>query len=140
MRAGYAPRTDRIFPDSVHFFFFQAEDGIRDLIVTGVQTCALPIWAADWVVCELSSFQLEDVHELACDVAVLLNLEADHLDRYASFDDYRAPTLPIFGRARARCVPRALGLGGIEFSRDDELPAEPLVRGAHNRENAAAAT
>src|SRR5216683_5206097 len=31
------------------FFFFQAEDGIRDLIVTGVQTCALPIleWVAD---------------------------------------------------------------------------------------------
>src|SRR5204862_1713520 len=25
------------------FFFFQAEDGIRDLYVTGVQTCALPI-------------------------------------------------------------------------------------------------
>src|SRR2546428_4983763 len=28
------------------FFFFQAEDGIRYLIVTGVQTCALPIWAS----------------------------------------------------------------------------------------------
>src|SRR2546427_13142850 len=27
----------------VQFFFFQAEDGIRDLTVTGVQTCALPI-------------------------------------------------------------------------------------------------
>src|SRR2546430_9403142 len=27
----------------VYFFFFQAEDGIRDLTVTGVQTCALPI-------------------------------------------------------------------------------------------------
>src|SRR6266513_5678040 len=27
------------------FFFFQAEDGIRDRNVTGVQTCALPIWA-----------------------------------------------------------------------------------------------
>src|SRR2546429_4346831 len=25
-------------------FFFQAEDGIRDVAVTGVQTCALPIW------------------------------------------------------------------------------------------------
>ena len=25
-------------------FFFQAEDGIRDTSVTGVQTCALPIW------------------------------------------------------------------------------------------------
>src|SRR5215475_15476345 len=29
---------------SVFFFFFQAEDGIRDFHVTGVQTCALPIW------------------------------------------------------------------------------------------------
>src|SRR5437773_8913201 len=28
------------------FFFFQAEDGIRDRDVTGVQTCALPIWIA----------------------------------------------------------------------------------------------
>src|SRR5438874_7210958 len=28
---------------SCYFFFFQAEDGIRDLYVTGVQTCALPI-------------------------------------------------------------------------------------------------
>src|SRR5438132_6043606 len=28
------------------FFFFQAEDGIRDHCVTGVQTCALPIWRA----------------------------------------------------------------------------------------------
>src|SRR5256885_11263942 len=33
----------------MHFFFFQAEDGIRDYKVTGVQTCALPIL-----------FQLED--------------------------------------------------------------------------------
>src|SRR2546421_7053925 len=31
--------------DDLFFFFFQAEDGIRDLIVTGVQTCALPICA-----------------------------------------------------------------------------------------------
>src|SRR5256886_4859388 len=32
------PRIETLF-----FFFFQAEDGIRDLTVTGVQTCALPI-------------------------------------------------------------------------------------------------
>src|SRR5256886_5699376 len=31
----------------VYFFFFQAEDGIRDLTVTGVQTCALPICSVD---------------------------------------------------------------------------------------------
>src|SRR3712207_8252029 len=29
----------------IFFFFFQAEDGIRDIGVTGVQTCALPIFA-----------------------------------------------------------------------------------------------
>src|SRR5256885_5703476 len=28
----------------IYFFFFQAEDGIRDYKVTGVQTCALPIY------------------------------------------------------------------------------------------------
>jgi UDP-N-acetylmuramoylalanine--D-glutamate ligase len=92
------------------------------------------------VVCELSSFQLEDVHELACEVAVLLNLEPDHLDRYASFEDYRDAKLRIFERARVKVVPKGSGLDGIEFSADDELPAEPLIRGAHNRENAAAAT
>src|SRR3712207_8436658 len=30
----------------IFLFFFQAEDGIRDIGVTGVQTCALPIWRA----------------------------------------------------------------------------------------------
>src|SRR5438105_9141886 len=30
---------------SLFFFFFQAEDGIRDPLVTGVQTCALPIYS-----------------------------------------------------------------------------------------------
>jgi UDP-N-acetylmuramoylalanine--D-glutamate ligase len=92
------------------------------------------------VVCELSSFQLEDVHELACEVAVLLNLEPDHLDRYASFEDYRDAKLRIFERARRRVVPKGSGLDGIEFSSEDELPAEPQIRGAHNHENAAAAT
>src|SRR2546427_11519877 len=34
------------FEFCLFFFFFQAEDGIRDLTVTGVQTCALPIFTA----------------------------------------------------------------------------------------------
>jgi UDP-N-acetylmuramoylalanine--D-glutamate ligase len=92
------------------------------------------------VVCELSSFQLEDVHELACEVAVLLNLEPDHLDRHHTFETYRNAKLRIFERARIAVVPRGSGLPGIEFGPDDELPAEPLIRGRHNRENAAAAT
>src|SRR2546430_9312177 len=36
---------DEVRHVSFFFFFFQAEDGIRDLTVTGVQTCALPISA-----------------------------------------------------------------------------------------------
>jgi len=113
----------------------------RDVAVAGnVGTPLTSIRSAEWVVCELSSFQLEDVHELACDVAVLLNLEPDHLDRHGSVDSYRGAKLRIFERARAKVVPQGLGLDGIAFSADDELPAEPLIRGAHNRENAAAAT
>ena len=92
------------------------------------------------VVCELSSFALEDVQTLACDVAVLLNLDSDHLDRYTSLDEYRAAKLRIFERARAKVVPRGFGIDGTEFSADDPLPAEPLIPGRHNRENAAAAT
>jgi UDP-N-acetylmuramoylalanine--D-glutamate ligase len=113
----------------------------RDVAVAGnVGTPLTSVHSADWVVCELSSFQLEDVHELACDVAVLLNLEPDHVDRHGSFEAYRDAKLRIFERSRLQVVPRGLGLPGIEFSAEDELPAEPLIRGAHNRENAAAAT
>jgi UDP-N-acetylmuramoylalanine--D-glutamate ligase len=93
-----------------------------------------------WIVCELSSFQLEDVHELACEVAVLINLEPDHLDRHGTFDVYRDAKLRIFERAGIKIVPRGLGLDGVEFGADDLLPADPLIPGLHNRENAAAAT
>jgi len=90
-------------------------------------------------VCELSSFQLEDVHEFTCEVAVLLNLEPDHLDRHGTFERYRDAKLRIFERAQHKVVPRGLGLDGIAFSADDPLPAEPRMPGRHNRENAAAA-
>jgi UDP-N-acetylmuramoylalanine--D-glutamate ligase len=101
-----------------------------------------------WIVCELSSFQLEDVHRLRPRVAVLLNLEPDHLDRHGSYDAYRDAKLRIFENqteADVAVVPRDFGVipGGadrLEFHADDPLPAEPLIPGAHNRENAAAAT
>src|SRR5439155_17341096 len=38
------------------FFFFQAEDGIRDGHVTGVQTCALPIFPFDQLACQPAQF------------------------------------------------------------------------------------
>ena len=49
-----------------------------------------------WIVCELSSFQLEDIDVLRPRIAVLLNLEPDHLDRHGSFEAYRAAKLRIF--------------------------------------------
>jgi UDP-N-acetylmuramoylalanine--D-glutamate ligase len=99
------------------------------------------------VVCEVSSFQLEDVHEFHPRIAVLLNLEPDHLDRHGSFEAYRDAKLRIFenqGEEDTAVVPRGLGPvpGGarrIEFDAADPLPAEPRIPGAHNRENAAAA-
>ncbi|HET7044591.1 MAG TPA: UDP-N-acetylmuramoyl-L-alanine--D-glutamate ligase [Gaiellaceae bacterium] len=113
----------------------------RDVAVAGnVGRPLSSVEEAGWVVCELSSFQLEDVHELRCRVAVLLNLEPDHLDRHGSFEAYRAAKLRIFERADAAVVPRGSDLQGIEFAADDPLPAEPLIPGRHNRENAAAAT
>ena len=69
---------------------------------------------AQVVVCEVSSFQLEDVHEFRPRVAVLLNLEPDHLDRHGSIDAYRAAKLRIFENQRRRdvaVVPR--GFDGV---------------------------
>ncbi len=51
---------------------------------------------ADWYVCELSSFQLEDVETFHPAVAVLLNITPDHLDRYQySLDRYAEAKLKI---------------------------------------------
>jgi len=101
-----------------------------------------------WIVCELSSFQLEDIDAFRPRVAVLLNLTPDHLDRHGELDAYRAAKLRIFenqGPGDVAVVPRGFapvpGSGQrIEFAGDDPLPAEPRLPGGHNRENAAAAT
>ena len=106
------------------------------------------VGADEWIVCELSSFQLEDVEHFRPRIAVLLNLEPDHLDRHGSFEAYRDAKLRIFenqGPDDTAVVPRGFdSIPGaarrVEFAAGDELPAEPLLPGAHNRENAAAAT
>ncbi len=101
-----------------------------------------------WVVCELSSFQLEDVDTLRPRIAVLTNLEPDHLDRHGSFEAYRDAKLNAFanqGPEDVAVLPAGFGnvpgsARRVVFSVDDTLPAEPRIPGAHNRENAAAAT
>jgi UDP-N-acetylmuramoylalanine--D-glutamate ligase len=100
------------------------------------------------VVCEVSSFQLEDIHEFRPRAGVLLNLEPDHLDRHGTLEAYRDAKLRLFenqGAGDTAIVPRGFGAvpgaaARVEFSAVDALPAEPLIPGEHNRENAAAAT
>jgi UDP-N-acetylmuramoylalanine--D-glutamate ligase len=116
----------------------------------GVALCELDgaVEPGSWVVVEASSFQLEDVDSFRPLVAVLLNLEPDHLDRHSSFEAYAAAKLRIFENQElgdVAVVPRGFravpgGARRADFDADDPLPAEPLLPGAHNRENAAAAT
>jgi UDP-N-acetylmuramoylalanine--D-glutamate ligase len=119
------------------------------------------------VVCEASSFQLEDTEAFAPEAAVLLNLAVDHLDRHPSFDDYVAAKLRIFANQGnddlavapfdlgvedlGGCARRVLfGAGpGAELSERagylwwDEQPLVEVERialpGEHNRQNAMAA-
>jgi UDP-N-acetylmuramoylalanine--D-glutamate ligase len=64
------------------------------------------------VVCEVSSFQLEDTLAFAPEAAVLLNLTPDHLDRHGTFGAYRDAKLEIFARQGNDDVAVApLGLG-----------------------------
>src|SRR5256886_12050924 len=55
--------------NSIFFFFFQAEDGIRDLTVTGVQTCALPIFRSAKGFFEVGTRPKSDVARAEVDVA-----------------------------------------------------------------------
>jgi UDP-N-acetylmuramoylalanine--D-glutamate ligase len=117
------------------------------------------------VVCETSSFQLEDTLDFAPEGAVLINVQADHLDRHGTFEDYLSAKLRVFrfqGNDDVAVAPVDLAvedLGGcarrVPFGAGAELDDragflwwddEPLIaydeirlRGAHNRANAAAA-
>ena len=66
----------------------------------GTPLSSLPgaLGAGAVVVCEASSFQLEDATEFAPDTALLLNLEEDHLDRHGTFEAYREAKLRVFAR------------------------------------------
>ncbi len=56
--------------------------------------------AGSWVVLELSSFQLEEIDRFRPEVAALLNITPDHLDRYASLAEYAAAKLNLFRNQR----------------------------------------
>jgi UDP-N-acetylmuramoylalanine--D-glutamate ligase len=57
---------------------------------------------ADWVVAEISSFQLDLAHNFKPEVALLLNVAQDHLDRYDNFDGYMESKWGIFQNQTSR--------------------------------------
>jgi UDP-N-acetylmuramoylalanine--D-glutamate ligase len=102
------------------------------------------------VVCEASSFQLEDTLAFAAEAAVLLNITPDHLDRHGTLEAYREAKLRIFAYQRAGDVavlPAALaeiglppGVRRVCFEADSQPDVARLrLRGEHNRRNAMAA-
>ena len=96
------------------------------------------------IVCEASSFQLEDADEFAPDVAVLLNIVPDHLDRHGTFGAYRDAKLRIFARQERGDVaisPKGMPVpGGARGVPMPSLAAGDVgVRGEHNLRNAEAA-
>ncbi len=60
----------------------------------------------DFYILELSSFQLETTEKLGAEVAVILNLSADHMDRYESLDEYHKAKLKIFNGCKNLVINR----------------------------------
>lgn len=58
----------------------------------------------DWVVLELSSFQLESVEAPRCEIAAVLNISPDHLDRHGSLEAYTAAKRRVIEHAQAFAV------------------------------------
>src|SRR5699024_11662762 len=80
-------------------FFFQAEDGIRDRNVTGVQTCALPIYLADCKTDKIHKNKIKDqrngnAHHIQWNLHNEFSLKAEH--------DYRSEERRVGKECRCR--------------------------------------
>jgi len=110
-------------------------------------------------VLELSSYQIDLTHSLDCDVAVLLNITPDHLDRYAGFEAYAASKARLF-QMQSKGHAAVIGIGDepsaaiarqvVDAGRSEDLTRVapgicmdqsrwPALQGPHNAQNALAA-
>ncbi|ATY31919.1 UDP-N-acetylmuramoyl-L-alanine--D-glutamate ligase [Sphingomonas psychrotolerans] len=110
-------------------------------------------------VLELSSYQIDLTFSLDCDVAVLLNLTPDHLDRYDGFEGYAASKARLFamqssghtavigiGDAASAAIARQVAVSGRSEDVTKIAPGVcmdqsrwPALQGPHNAQNALAA-
>ncbi len=117
-----------------------------------------PLEAGGVYVLELSSYQIDLTQSLDCEVAALLNITPDHLDRYASFEAYTASKARLFDMLGAGHV-AVFGTGDDETAQIARGQAEradlaacnvadgadlahlqsgwPTLQGPHNLQNAA---
>lgn len=106
-------------------------------------------------VLELSSYQIDITQSLDCDVAALLNITPDHLDRYDGFAGYAAAKERLFAmqsdrhvaivatddettRSFAARFPRAVKVSGWSVDLSDQA-SWPSLQGPHNAQNVAVA-
>lgn len=119
-----------------------------------------PLDAGGVYVLELSSYQIDLTHSLACDVAALLNITPDHLDRYDGFAGYAAAKARLFAMQR----PDQVAVFGMSDAKTQAIAAReshlrdaskvklvdgrdlaalqtdwPSLQGPHNLQNAAVA-
>jgi UDP-N-acetylmuramoylalanine--D-glutamate ligase len=117
-----------------------------------------PLPAGGVYVLELSSYQIDLTFSLDCDVAVLLNVTPDHLDRYSDFEAYASSKARLFEMQSAANIAIFSAESQISFdayqdrwfeihdttvlARIDDLSGQdnwPTLQGPHNAENAAVA-
>ncbi|MES2770485.1 MAG: UDP-N-acetylmuramoyl-L-alanine--D-glutamate ligase [Pseudomonadota bacterium] len=94
--------------------------------VLAAQACAKPLALPEIWVLELSSFQLETSYTLNADVATVLNLSPDHLDRYAGMAEYSAAKARIFQQDATRPA-------GIAVINRDDAACQALSTGSRQR-------
>ena len=99
-----------------------------------------PLNAGGVYVLELSSYQIDLTHSLECDVAVLLNITPDHLERYEGFTGYAAAKARLFAMQRGDQV-AIFGMSDAKTqaiaARESHMRAPGKVRSADGRDLAA---
>lgn len=73
----------------------------------------------DWIVLEISSFQLDGMYDFKCDIAMLLNITEDHLDRY----DY---DLMKYARSKMRITQNQTDSDWLIYNADDPVTREVM--------------
>ncbi|MGD8241265.1 MAG: UDP-N-acetylmuramoyl-L-alanine--D-glutamate ligase [Desulfobacterales bacterium] len=81
----------------------------------------------DWLVIEVSSFQLDTIVGFRPRIGVLLNISADHLDRYASFEAYAESKMQLFANQTASDTAVLNAVDGYGRAAADRVPGKVLM-------------